>query len=90
MIFACAANTAISVVGKKTETAGCEVLGIVEAEGRSLKDIEEKLMEAAQKKGGNVLLFYGDSALEIALHVPKDKHLRDFGEAYFCNRGTST
>lgn len=90
IIFACAANPAISVVGKKTETGGCEALGIVEAEGRSLGDIEEKLMEAVQKKGGSVLLFYGDPALEITLHVTKDKHLKAFGEAYFCSRGNST
>jgi hypothetical protein len=90
IIFACAANPVISVVGKKTETAGCEALGIVEAEGRSLGDIEVKLMKATQKKGGNVLLFYGGAALEITLHVPKDQHLKAFGEAYFCSRGNST
>lgn len=87
---ACAVKPIIPVVSQQSEVADCKKLGVVKAEGRSLENIEAKLIKAAHKKGGNLLLFHGEPALEITLHAPRKKHLNAFGEAYFCNRYNST
>lgn len=87
---ACAVKPIIPVVSQQSEVAGCEKLGVVKAEGGSLENIEAKLIRATHKKGGNLLLFHGEPALEITLHAPREKHLNAFGEAYFCNRRNNT